>query len=59
MDSPELRLLETLQTFDTPMIQTPGPASVQKGGEEHGLEEHDFGFYGEVVVACESIPYAI
>lgn len=48
-NSSELRLLESLQTFDIPTIQNPGLASVQNGGEDHGREDHDFVFYGGAV----------
>lgn len=37
--------------FDIPTIQSPGLTSVQKGGEDHGLEAHVFGFYGEALIA--------
>lgn len=45
-DSSEFCLLEQLQMFDIP-----GLTSIQKGGEDHGLEANIFGFHGEALIA--------
>lgn len=43
----ELRFLKPFQMFDVPMLKSPRFESVQKGEEDHGSEDHDFGYYGE------------
>lgn len=54
-DSSGLCLLERFQTFDLPTIQSSSLTSVQKGGEDHDPEDHDFIFYGEALISGESI----
>lgn len=50
-DSLELRMLELFQMFNVLMIQNPRLASVQEGGEEdHSPEDHDFLFYGDILL---------
>lgn len=45
----------TLQAFDIPTMQTPCLINVQMGGEDHSSKVHDFGSYGEVVIAEDSV----
>lgn len=41
-DSLELPLLEPLQAFDLPKMQSSGLVSVQNGEKSHNPEDHDF-----------------
>lgn len=54
-DSSELLLMEPLQTFDVLTIQSTGLICVQKTGEDHGKEDHNFGFPGEATIAEDPI----
>lgn len=45
----EFCFLELLQMFDVLMIQGPCLTNMQKGGESHRLENHDFDSYGKVM----------
>lgn len=47
----DLCLLETLQMFDVPTIQSSGLASLRKGGEDHDPHDRDFCSYDEALIA--------
>lgn len=41
--------------FDVLIIHSPAFISIQKGGEDQGPEDHDFGFYIEAMIAEDPI----
>lgn len=45
------RLLEPFLTIDVSTIQSPGLANIQKGGQDHGPKDCDFGIYDDSVIA--------